>query len=157
MTTTESAIRDLTASLIAGITPTILAGTKFVEHRYDLQDFEAWAEANPDSCFRRFSVRDSLFNSLPESTNTDVEWRQFDMDLIVAYPRTNKAGSSQKMDAAIRKDMQLLDQTVGLNGYANYTTIASWLRDRAFTTIQDGAQVRFIRMTLPYGFYRSAL
>lgn len=154
--TTEKAIRNLTASLVAGTTPAVLAGTKFVEHRYD-EDFEIWVGQNPDSCFRRFSVRDTLFESEPEVTNTTEEWRTVMLDLIVAYPKSNRAGSAgaRNMDEAIRSDMTLLEKAVGLNGASNYSTIAAFLKDRASTSIERRDAVTLVRTVLPYGFYRS--
>lgn len=154
-TTTEAAIRTQMATQIVAIVPLLQLDTKFREHRYD-QDFTDWAEANRE-CLRVFSIRDTLEGFVPETTNTDVEWRQVTFELLVAYPKTFRYGSgtagARNRDEVMRSDQHQLETAVGLRGFATYTAATILVPSRADVASSDG--VDFSRLILTYGFYRS--
>lgn len=156
VTTTPGDLRDLIAALVTATVPALLAKNRFLESKYET-DFEEWCQRNPDACFRRFSVRNTFNFFQPEMSNTDVEEDIVDFELIVGYPSTYRYGShaAVDMDAAIQSDKILLKNAVGLDGYGNFTTLATFMVVRASTDIQRGDGVTFLRMVLPYRFFRS--
>ena len=155
-TSTSTQIRNLIVSLTTATVPTVHAKTRFLEHRYEVP-FRDWCEANPDSAMRRFSVRNQFNFFQPEMTNTDVEEDIIDWELMVGYPNTLRYGSGAAvdMDAAIQTDKILLKNAVGLDGSVNFTTIASFMIDRASIDFIPGDTVSFLRFVLPYRFFRS--
>jgi hypothetical protein len=154
-TTTESALRTLTASLVAAVVPTRMTDKRFIESTYD-QEFTDWCEANPDACLRRYSVRDTLQYQPPQVTNTDVELRVVTLEVMVGYPNTFRYNTAKgrAQDDVISSDMHKLEQAIGLNGYGNYSTVAALRVEGFVSETVDGNGVTFIRFLLPYQFER---
>ncbi len=123
-TTTSYAIRGLLATAIRGITPT-LGGVLFVEHDNQLE-FREWCEKNPASSFRRFSVRERGVAEPALVSNNDVEWREVDFEILIAYPDGTRYGNAAgvDMDRAMESDQDLIETAIGLRGsIANATVI----------------------------------
>lgn len=158
-TSTEAAIRDLTASLVVALVPSLQSEFRYREFRYDTGDFEEFAARSPD-CLRVFSCRELLEAYQPEVTNTDVEWRQVTIETAVAYPRTFRYGSGaagdRMRDEVMRTDLHQLESEIGLRGYGNYSGIASMLvAESRQDVIGMRDSVAFLRFTIRFGFYRS--
>ncbi len=124
-TSTIAAIRDRVITVIAGLTPTSLSGNKFVKHRNEQGgDFMAWAVANPQAAFRRFQVRDMGNDEPPATSAVDVEERQATLQIIIAYPQTNRTGPDAALDRddVMDQDWGKIDLAIGMCGKANFTS-----------------------------------
>jgi hypothetical protein len=124
--TTVEELRDHIIALIKALVPTVHSDTGFLPFLDDDgDDFVAWALANPAAALRRFQVRDSGDDEWPDITDTQVEYRFVTFEILVAYPQTARFtsddGAGRDRDDARRRDQLLLEQSVGLNGYTNFT------------------------------------
>jgi hypothetical protein len=156
-TSTEADIRTRCASLLTALVPSVQSNVRFREHRYD-QDFTTWCENNQE-CLRMFAIRDTLGPYQPAITNTDIEWRQVEVELLVAYPRTSRYGATKtdvSRDVLIRSDLHEIESTIGLRGYYNISDLASLLVDESRQDIIGlDETVAFLRFSYVFGFYRS--
>ena len=122
LSTTADLIRDRIITVIAALTPTALAGSKFRAYRNEGDaDFTAWCERNPAHCFRRFQVRDTGEDAPPEVSNTDQEQRVVVLSIIVAYPQNNRTGSRAALDRddVGTEDRRQIEAAIGMLGRAN--------------------------------------
>lgn len=158
-TTTPSAIRSAVVAIVAGLTPATSIGDRFKEHREE-QDFRAWCGANPAGCLRRFSVRWVSAVRVPTVTNTTEEWVSRDLEIVVAYPTSWRAGGTQLAGLidAIDKDVKVIANAVGTNGAANYVTQLGPATVTSVTTSEDSHDMGPFHVgvvTLDVGYYRS--
>ena len=149
-TTTYAAIRDLQVTAIRAIAPTSHAGELF-KVATDEGNFRDWARANPQACFRRFTVR-YLSEDEPEASNLDAEYRTVEAEIVVAYPGKTPAkwGSENLRDMSdiMREDAISLNNAAGHRGYSNITVAATIISSRPVYEGEDGDAVRFL--VLPY-------
>ena len=159
-TTTVENLRDHIIALIAAITPLTHSRDRFIPYRNEGgADFQRWAEGlEGGAAFRRFQVRDTGRSPGPDITNTDVESRFVVFEILIAYPQSSRWGKKAALDRddAANIDQHEIDRTVGLNGYANFTTAfvpATWvgggIEDRII-----GEGVDFVRITQEMRFFR---
>jgi hypothetical protein len=122
--TTIEEIRNRAIAVVEALTPTRLAGDRFVASRNEgAAAFVAWCEANPAGCRRRFQIRD-VGEALPaEITNTTIDPQEVTFEVRVAYPQTGRDGPQQGLDRddTIDEDERLLESALGLYGAANFT------------------------------------
>lgn len=156
--TSSAAIRDVLTSTIAALTPA--RGGKYVAHPMRSNDFRSWAEQNPTSSFRRFSVREVGPLLGPEVTNCDEEWVTTTFDVVVAYPLDFRAGPQMALDRddAMEADSLQIERAVGLVGFAALeaaafcTVMAAPDRER-----EQGQACAFTILRLPIGYWRETL
>lgn len=158
-TSTEDDIRDLTASLIVALVPSVQSEHRFREFRYDLGDFDEHMSRNNDS-IRLFSCRELLEPYQPETTNTDIEWRHVVIEVLIGYPRTFRYGNGQAgdrmRDEVMRSDLHQLESTIGLRGYGNYSGVAAMLVGESRQDVLGMRDpVAYLHFRLTFGFYRS--
>lgn len=152
--TTAAEIRDYAIALIEALTPPIHADVRFVPHRYELDgDLAAWAVERPTGSLRRFSVRDARASRTPDVADAVLEACFVDLEVLVAYPHTSRLGPQNALDRddAIRRDRHLIEQTIGLNGGANFTSpAAEWISGRSARAAGAGVDFLVIRQTMRY-------
>jgi hypothetical protein len=128
-TTTAAAIRNAVSGLIRDITPAIHSGKAFLEHRHEMP-IEDWAEANPTSSLRRYSVRFAGSTEPPAVNDTLVQEVRDTMIVIIAYEnnwRHNTANGQQLLglDDVIADDARLIEKTIGPPGYAAFAGLVA--------------------------------
>lgn len=159
--TTESAIRDRISALIAALVPSQFPADRFVPYLNEgAGDFSEWAEAHAAGAFRRFQVRDTGAFEPPRISNTDVEARELELQILIAYPQTHRAGALNALD---RDDMLLadahqIDRAIGMAGRANFVDPhpnAAWLSGsiRRLSTAEGGVDFMLLQQRMHY--YRS--
>ena len=159
MTTTPSAIRDRAITVVAALTPASDSGVGFRAYRNEGgADFQAWAEANPASCRRRFQIRTTGGTSTPLVSNTDEEEHQVTLTVLVAYPTTGRDGAAQALDRddVMDADEFQIDVALGMLGRANFSGSypdACWIEGAPMDRI-DGASVTFIELRYTYIYRR---
>lgn len=160
-TATEERIRDRIITVIAALTPEKLAADRFIAYRNEgAGDFTDWAEANPAAAFRRFSVRDTGNFDTPRVSNLDVEAREVELQIVVAYPQSHRAGIANALD---RDDLMLSDalkieRAVGMAGRANFVDPypnAAWLSGSIRRLSMPESGVDFMLIQQRMVFYRS--
>ncbi len=148
--TTYAAVRGLQIAAITAIAPTSHSAETF-KVALDEGNFRAWAESQPQACFRRFTVR-YLSEDEPEVSNLDAEYRTVDAEIVVAYPGKLPArwGSENLRDMSdiMREDAISLNNAAGHRGYSNITVAATIISSRPVYEGEDGDAVRFL--VLPY-------
>lgn len=158
MPTTEEEIRDYMIALIRGLTPRLLEHDRFEVYRDEEDaDFVEWTEAHVQGSLRRFQVRSTGSIPPPDVTNTDVEALTVTFQILVAYPQTHRAGrdNARDRDDMMSADLHQIQQTVGLNGYRNFTGIggnpdASWITGENSRVIGNGVDYLVIRQTMRF-------
>lgn len=157
--TTAASIRDRMETVIAALTPDVLAGDRFRAYRNEgAGDFLTWCEANANGCQRRFQVRDLGAISQPAVTNTDVEWRELTFRVLVAYPQSHRAGRQQALDRddMIDSDRAQIEEAIGIAGgpnFANPYPNACHLSTEV--SRESGAGFDLLVIDERMGFYRS--
>jgi hypothetical protein len=132
LTTTADLIRDRAIAVIIGLVPKYLSGIHFrpSTNRHGA-DFVKQCEKQPASAFRLFQCRDIGVDHPPEVTNTDVEWRQITLRIIVAYPQDYMANAAPlgkqalDRDRVMSTDQHAIEHAVGLAGRANFSSAVS--------------------------------
>jgi hypothetical protein len=120
--TTAEAIRDRIIAVIGGLTPKTIATDRFIAFRNERDGaFQAWAEANPTGCRRRFQVRQLRDRRAPDISNTDFEERMVTFRILVAYPQSHRDGPGAALDRddALDSDMMQIEHAIGMCGRAN--------------------------------------
>lgn len=125
-TTTASAIRTEVMRLIADITPSVHAHQRFQQHREELP-IRPWAEAHPEACLRRVSVRFGGSTEPPAVNDTRVQEVSDTMEIVVAYPVSWRHGGRQQLglDDVIADDARLIEAAVGPPGYAAVASLVA--------------------------------
>lgn len=152
---TASAIRDRVRAVIALVDPVNLTGTRFRDSRSELKgDFRVWAEANPAGCLRRYQVRDTGDADLPVVSNTDMESRIVEFEILLAYPQTNRAGADNALDRddVIDEDWREINFNVGLCGRGNFFQTHDCTPLGATKEIERGDVVDFLVIRARYEF-----
>jgi hypothetical protein len=121
---TVSAIRDRARVLVGWIDPVSLTSTRFRDSRNELRgDFREWAEKNSAAALRRYQIRDSSSDSMPLVSNTVSETHRCVLEVIVAYPQTNRAGDDNAMDRdrVIDEDWDYICFNLGHTGRSQFS------------------------------------
>ena len=154
-TTTISAIRIGQAALIRALSPSSQSTRKFVEYE-QREDFQLWAEANPTSALRRFSIEDDATYETPLGSDTDSEEIETQMTVTIAYPHDTRYGSGKPQDQrdVMREDLHQIDTAIGHRGSAGYVSgqRAAVADAKEF---DDGDGVDFLRLTYQINFRRA--
>ena len=153
MTTTFETLRDEAAVLLAAVTPVSFEGVSFERHR-DEVDLRAWAPTYPDSCFRRFAIRDLLEYDGPSTSTHEQEWWPGRCEVAIAYPADYRYGEQNKRDQrdVMREDERYVDEAIGTHAYASYTE--GWFANPTITH-EEGPDVSFLVLTYEFQFNRS--
>ena len=159
-TTTSIAIRDRVIAVIGVLTPTSPLNAAFHAYRNESADFVSFSEDNPDSALRRFQVRESGFRPAWLVSNTDVAEELTTLTVLVAYPQNSRAGKANTMDRdrIMYEDSQSIEQAIGLNGAANFTS--AFGADASVRVSQVDARIsrdacEYLSITVTYGYYRA--
>lgn len=159
-TTTPEAIRDRALTVVEAITPTLGSDVGFRRYRNEGgADFIAWCEANPRGCLRRVQIRTTLASVTPAVSNTDVEEHELTARVLVAYPQDARFGKNQALDRddAMDSDQFEIDQVIGMNGKANFSSPfadATWIAGVPGDRI-EGTGVDFIELVYTYIYKRT--
>ena len=148
-TTTYEALRDAQIAAIKAIAPAALPGRRFLVNLAE-RDFRAWADKQPQTALRWFTVKD-LFDDEPvEASNLDFEPRNGRGEIVVAYPRKFDYGpdNMRDMNDVIRRDRIAIVNAAGYRGHANFTDATVY--DTTSRT-EEGDAVVFL--VLEYAFY----
>lgn len=112
-------------ALVTALTPTLVSAVKF-RHSQDEGDgdFPTWAESNPAGAFRRFQIRDSGSDEVPEVSQVDISQLEATMTLTVAYDHSKRAGGqgARDRDDCIDADWRLINRALGIYGRANFSS-----------------------------------
>lgn len=156
-TTTYAAIRDEQARLIETITPTSASQVKF-QREEGRMDFRQWAQANPNACFRRFSIMGSNRFEGPLVSNTDIETQRTDTIITIAYPKQYaKYGAENIRDLQdmVEEDIVSIDDTIGHRGQNNFLGGQSFCNRTDDAPVDDGGAVWFVTLTFETEFHRA--
>lgn len=159
-TTTESAVRDRIAVVIAALVPTSHADDRFRESLYEeAADFELECERDPESSHRRFAVIDDGEGLTPTVSNMTVVELFVTFQVWVAYPHSHRAGGGNASDRykIMRQDQHQIEQNIGLHGRENFTSPtgpdASWRSGSSRRVKGRGCDFLVIEQTM--AFFRS--
>lgn len=156
MTTTAAAIRDAMISMTEDITPSAYTSDKFRVYREQLP-FREWAEAHPNECLRRFSIRYTGSFTPSAVSNIAVEETSDTFEIVVAYPSNStrfgpKAQTS--LDDTIAADQLKIHATIGPPGYASLTATATVLHETNWEREVSGP-VTFAVVRYRVDYYRA--
>ena len=122
--TTVDANVERVLDIIEAIVPAQSPGAgKFRRYRGEGDGaFIPWAEANPESAFRRVDAQDVGGFGVPVGVN-DYEEREQKITVTVAYPNNARAGTDQTRarNALIGSDLDQLEKAIGLYSRANFS------------------------------------
>lgn len=142
-------------TLVEAIVPALGQPTRFKRFLNEGDaDFREWAQGNPASCFRRFQIRDTGDEDMPDVTNTDREAIIMPYHALVSYAQDARGGKTNALgrDDIMSSDRKQLLHAIGLSGYVNFPD-ATCLFHKA--TRIEGKGVDFIAIELRYRFYRA--
>jgi len=159
-TTTVELVRDGMISAVHGLTPELLADTRFRVNRA-VFDFEDWCENHANACFRRFQIKDLGGYEPPQISDHIIESLESELQVLVAYPMAliTKFGAEGERDMydLVRSDMHLIDGAIGHRGGAkgNYVSgqHGTVINEKTF---REGDGVLFLEMFARSYFYRTA-
>lgn len=161
--TTAEAIRDRIIAVISGIVPRALSHDRFRKYLNEGgADFRKWARSKPDGTFRRFQVRELVFDGPPPISNTDFEERMATFQVLVAYPQTNRTGKDAALDRddAMTQDRHDIETAIGMrHGRQNFSPPfpdACW-RKAGQTGPEIGVGIDFLVITQTMSFRRSMI
>jgi hypothetical protein len=122
--TTADAIVERALDLIEALVPAQSPGAgRFRRYRGEGDgNFYTWAEANPESAFRRVDARHAGSFSVPVGVN-DYEEREAKVTVIIAYANNARAGQEQTRarDALIGSDLDQIERAIGLYSRTNFS------------------------------------
>ncbi len=120
--TTLTIIREKQEDAIEALTPDSLSSDKFRIERAEI-DFKEWCEANPTSCFRRFSIDDTSDYVPPAVVDHDIDIVDARLDFLIAYPKLDSmygTTGNQDREDIMSEDMHLINDAIGERGARNY-------------------------------------
>lgn len=122
--TTADAITDRVLDIIEALVPEASPGAgRFRRYRGEGDgELIPWAEANPESAFRRVQARHSGVVGVPQVSNGDFAERDTTITVIISYPNDARAGNKQTLsrDALLGSDLDQLEKAIGLYSRANF-------------------------------------
>lgn len=154
---TPETIRDRVYTLIEGITPASLAADKFRRYRNEGDaNFVEWTETQPAGAFRRFQVRDSGEDEIPEVSNTDFDDRRLTLNITIAYPQNARAGANQAMDRddVMDSDYRKIDYLIGIYGRANFSSTHDCTPLGTTKARESGENCDYLIITAQYRYFR---
>lgn len=145
--------------VIEALEPNVLPGSRFRRYRGEGDgDFYAWAEANPESAFRRVDVTHTGAVGVPEVSNCDFEERLTTINVVIAYANDSRAGKNQtrSRNALIASDTDQLVKAIGLYSRANfsYPYPEACFRDWSSARLTQ-ANCTFLSVDVTYLYQRS--
>lgn len=156
MATTFATVRDKQCLLLEALTPSKHAGTKFRRHR-EQAPFEAWVDANPKACLRRFQILSDMEVEQSDTSDGDlVSWRHT-MQLWVAYPLEYGlygAENERDLEDVVELDAVKIDSAIGRHGYPSFVQYQE-LCERQSMTLDDIPGARLLKMTFLVQYDRS--
>jgi len=155
---TAAAIRDRVRQLLGWVDPVSLIDTRLRDFRNEgAAEFRAWAEENVAACFRRFQVRNVGHDETPIISNTDYERRRLDLEVVVAYPQTNRAGSDNAMDRddIIEEDWDQIDFNIGIASRGNFGSTNDCTPLGCTKEIERGDGVDFLVVRAEFTYNRA--
>ena len=132
-TSTAAAIRDRAITVIKAIVPSSDSTLHFIPFENEFAaDFRYAMNGAPDGGHRRFQVRTTGLGRGPTVTNSDVEERILELEVVVAYPQDHRWGADNALDRddVMEQDRNLIETEIGVRGAANFTAStadACWL------------------------------
>jgi hypothetical protein len=154
---TAESIRDRVYTLIEALTPTSLSSDKFRRYRNEGgADFDAAMEKNPSAAFRRFQVRETGDDEIPETSSGTEERVRIRYTLRMAYPQTHRYGGANAMDRddVINQDWKAINYTVGMYGRGNFSGTNDCTPLGAMKTRESGQGVDYLVVTLEFEYLR---
>ncbi len=128
--TTFDAIRDRAITVIQGLVPTYLQGSRFKPFtNKHSANFIHQCEQTPDGMFRQFQVRDRGDRPPPPVTNSDFAEFEVTMEITVCYPQNYQYNQAPLGKQALDRDrvMSTDEHTIQYNigyrgGRSNYSS-----------------------------------
>lgn len=162
-TSTAAAIRDRIATVIRGLSPSVMADQGFVDYRHEYDgDFRDYAKMSAGSILRRFSVRQIGTDILSAgSTNHTDEGREVTFEVSVGYPKTHRYGDQGALDRddVITSDYHQIDFAIGMAGRANFPSGSAhdcaWVRQTTEEIERGDESVDILVWQVTYHFYLS--
>ena len=156
MTATDSAIRDRVLTLIEEIVPTSLSHDRFIRYRNEGDgDFHSFAQTAPQ--IRRFQVRDTGDEQLPQVSNTLVEEIETEMLILVAYPQNARASKTNALgrDDVMGDDWKAINYAIGIAGRGNFSGANDCTPLGCTKTIDRAGKVDFLTIKARFLYWRS--
>lgn len=156
---TAKSIIDRVRDIIELVDPISLTSTRF--RRVRAENGYAFREAQEKAvsgALRRFHVRVVSSDDVPETTNMDFAEYRLELEVIVAYPQTNRAGSDGALDRAdvMDQDWREIDYQIGLTGRGNFADSHDCTPLGCTKQIEEGQGVDFLVIRATY-IYKRAL
>jgi len=161
--TTFWAIRSQMAATIAALSLRYHEGYPLRLTLAEHNDFRAWADDNDAAAFREYEIVE-LETRVIGSQDLDVQMRETDCEVVVAYPehwgkyagitddyRQNRAA----MMATIESDTNAIVRAIGVRGSANYLDGQHAAIESGFTT-ERGTGVTFAVISMTVTYYHDA-
>lgn len=146
--TTIDEILDRMSTVVKGVVPTVNDHDLFKPFA-DRDDgvFESACEAAPESCTRKFQVRELGVDRSAAVSNCDVEEREAVFIVTVAYAQTSRLGrqAARARAAAIRADKLLLERELGPCGRDNFAPPypdACWRKETSWGEVTRTERIR---------------
>lgn len=159
---TPGAIVDVLIDLTAAATPDLSTADAFRPHREDATgaDIRAFAESKPLACLRLFSIRARLESTIPDVCDGNQERVRDTIDVVIAYPNTNRYVNLLGLDKIIAADLRKIRGTIGYAGfpltYAQHGSLCTVLGDSA-DVVERGPVVTFATLALTVEYWRTLL
>jgi hypothetical protein len=157
MSTTLATIRTEQSLLIHGLVPTQYARHPFRRH-VDSVPFEAWVEANPQACFRRFEILTGLdLEAADDMTDGELERTRTALAVRVAYPTDGGMygiENERDMEDLMDEDFALLDQAIGAVGNFQYVAGQDACELQG-TAVEEAGTARVLAINYTVQFTRS--
>lgn len=159
-TTAEAILNSITSRIVTRLTPTYDSDKLFLLHEEQEENgFRDWAERNADACLRKFSAMFMGEEEPPLVSNGDVELVGEELEVVVAYPTTNRFRSQVALHHVIREDLRQIEHEVGSNGFNALDTDVASIGTATVITLgrrrEDGPPVTFGVLRLRAMYYRS--
>jgi hypothetical protein len=150
-----ASIRDRVEQLVAGATSVRSSEDRFVPSLNEgAASFQAWAEAYPASCLRRFQARTDATLVPPEMSTLDGDDRYCGITVLVAYPHTQRYANGLGRDDVIDADFGTLNEAIGVGAASSFAAIAC-VPFGCTKAITRGVAVDFLVITELFRYTRS--
>lgn len=151
-----SGIRQSMATTVKALSPLLLAGRPFREHKA-VVPFRPFCEEHPIASLRLFSVYGTGTLLYPTVTNTDQEWIQTEVVCEIAYPLDFQGGPLAAMDRRdlMESDMRQVSDAIGTNGYASLETAVSGTVRTIDSTYEEGQACAYSVLRLEVQYWRA--
>ena len=156
-TTTDAFIAEMVTSL-AAVSPTRNLNGKHKEFAVakDQVEFREWAEKNPGTCTRHFTIYD-LFEDEPTEVNDGVNYLATKLiEVLVAYQMDHKYGANRRRDIqkVIREDYRKINTAIG--PWSTYTVGCTLAGEGEPFFVEELEGVSILTITYRARFYEAA-